>query len=90
MFDSYVSTFDSAIGKYITFNYTLNNLVGQFTITDISATHVPGLSAPSPASGDRFYTVTCTDRMYTGSMRAVVPWPDGMPSRSSASRGDGC
>jgi len=72
VFDTYVSAFDEAVGEYITFNYTLNALSGKFIITDVAATHVPGMVAPSPATGGAIlYTVTCTNQMYTGN---YVQW----------------
>jgi hypothetical protein len=72
VFDTYVSGFDEQVGKYIIFNFTLNALVGNYVITDIAATHVPGLKAPSPATGGQIlYTVTCTNEMFTGN---YVQW----------------
>jgi len=72
VFDTYVSGFDESLGLTIAFNFTPNNLVGEYTITEIAATHVPGMNAPSPATGGAIlYTVTCTNEMYTGN---YVQW----------------
>ncbi len=66
-FDTFVEGFDTQIGSYVTFSLALHNLSGTFTITDVSATEVPGLVAPSPASGGTMkYTVKLTNQPTIG------------------------
>jgi len=65
-FDSYLNGF--VIGDFITFAVTLHGLSGRYTITDVQAVEVPGLTPPavgklhSQVQGTVLYTVTVTNQ----------------------------